>query len=228
VVGDARVLPGVPAEMMVEMAFSGARVLHARAAELAAAHEVCLRVRSSLADGEGTTVPLRADAASLEGHGVTAVTHDLDAVRVLVRSDGPRHDLAAELLTVLAELNAPLDMVARSGPFEDEFRMGFTMRRSDLDRVISPLRSRAERVGGMVILDSNVAKVSLVGIGLLSRPQYTARLLRALADAGIATSWLFTSQLRTSVTVPLERGLDAVALLYEEFALDPDASTAYA
>lgn len=70
--------------------------------------------------------------------------------------------------------------------------------------------------------------MSVVGVGLLSRPQYTARLLRTLAAAGIATSWLFTSQLRTSVTVPLVRALDAVALLHEEFALDPDVSSAFA
>ncbi|MFI7546117.1 aspartate kinase [Actinoplanes sp. NPDC049599] len=226
VVADAAVLPGVPAEMMVEMAFAGAKVLHARAAELAAAHEVDLRVRSSLTDGEGTPVTSRADGTELEGHGVTAVTHDLDVVRVLIRSDGPRRDLAADLLTVLAELNAPLDLVARSGSAETEFRMGFTMRHSDLDRVLPALRDRAEEVGGTVIVDPDVAKVSLVGVGLLSRPQYTARLLRALAAAGIATSWLFTSQLRTSVTVPLACGPAAVALMHEEFALDADASTA--
>jgi aspartate kinase len=104
--------------------------------------------------------------------------------------------------------------------------MGFTMRHSDLDRVLPALRDRAEEVGGTVIVDPDVAKVSLVGVGLLSRPQYTARLLRALAAAGIATSWLFTSQLRTSVTVPLACGPAAVALMHEEFALDADASTA--
>lgn len=227
VVGTAHVLPSVPAEVMVEMAFAGARVLHARAAELAAAHAIELRVRSSLTDGEGTFVP-RADPGGLEGHGVTAVTHDLDVVRVLIRSDGPRRDLAAELLTVLAEQNAPLDMVARSGPFEDEFRMGFTMRRSDLERVTPALRGRVEAVGGTVLFDPDVTKVSVVGVGLLSRPQYTARLLGALAGAGIATSWLFTSQSRTSVTVPLARALDAVGLLHEEFALEHDPSMASA
>jgi len=228
VVSDARVLPEVPADMMVEMAFAGAKVLHPRAAELAAAHDLDLRVRSSLTDGEGTLVPRRAGTGTLEDHGVIAVTHDLDVVRMLIRADGPHVDLAAELLTVLAELNAPLDLVARSGPFEDEFRMGFTMRRSDLDRVAPALRDRVEKVGGTVVVDEDVAKVSVVGVGLLSRPQYTARLLRTLAAAGIATSWLFTSQLRTSVTVPLVRALDAVALLHEEFALDPDVSSAFA
>lgn len=228
VVTTARVLPEVRADVTVEMAFAGAKVLHPRAAELAAAQDIEVRVRSSFTEGRGTRIPRRTDRAGLEDHGVTAVTHDLDVVRVLIRSDGPHRDLAADLLAVLAECNAPLDLVARSGPFEDEFRMGFTMRRADLARVAPALRETAASVGGTVVLDERVAKVSVIGVGLLSRPEYTARLLTVLADAGIPTSWLFTSQLRTSVTVPLDRTLRAVALLHEELLPDREPSMASA
>ncbi|MEO3746339.1 aspartate kinase [Plantactinospora sp. B5E13] len=226
VVPGARVLPEVPAEVAVEMSFAGAKVLHSRAAELAAARDIELRVRNALRDSAGTTVRRRGAGPSLEGPGVLAVCHELDVVRVLIRCDGPRRDLAGELLSVLAEYHAPLDLVARSGPFEDEFRMGFTMQRGDLDRVAPELRRRLAAVGATLVLDEHVAKVSLVGVGLLSRPGYTAALLAELTAAGIPTSWLFTSQLRTSVTVPLDRALDAVALLHRKLVLDQDWSMA--
>jgi len=164
----------------------------------------------------------------LETHGVVALAHDLDVARVLVRCDRTQRDPAVEVLNVFARQHAPVDLVARSGPYEDEFRMGLTMRRSDVPRVAAELRDVVAEAGGSVRLDEDVAKISLIGTGLLNRPEYTAQLLSALADAGIATSWVSTSQLRTSVTVPADRALDAVTLLHREFALDDAASMAHA
>lgn len=218
-VPDARCLPVLPAAVMVELAFAGARVLHSRATELAATRHVELRIASSLTHEAGTTVLTEGYETMLENYDVLAVTHDADVVRVLIQSSGPRRDLAAQLLAVLSEHNAPLDLVARSGPYEDEFRMGFTMRGDDLARVEPALRAAVAEVGGTIRLDADVAKISIVGVGLLSRPEYTCRMLNALAAAGIPTSWLATSQLRSSVTVPLGRAAQSVALLHDEFGL---------
>jgi aspartate kinase len=74
--------------------------------------------------------------------------------------------------------------------------------------------------GGGVHFDENVGKVSVVGMGLLSRPEYTARLMATLAAAGIPTSWISTSQMRLSVIVPRERTVDAVESLHRAFQLD--------
>jgi aspartate kinase len=220
IVPTARRLPTVDIEVMVEMAFAGAKILHSRAVELAAARDIEVHVRSSLQDNQGTVVRRGRDIAMLEDLGVVAVAHDLDVCRVLVRCDRGHRDPAVDVLGVFARQHAPVDLVARSGPYEDEFRMGLTMRRSDVPRVAAELTDVVSAAGGNVLLDEDVAKVSLVGTGLLNRPQYTARMLSAFAAAGIATSWVSTSQLRTSVTVPAGRALDAVALLHEEFDLD--------
>lgn len=238
VVAAAQVLPEVDVRVMAEMSFAGAKVLHSRAVELAAMHRVELHVRSSQAGpaesdsaGPGTVIPAGSTATMLESHGVVvAIAHDLDVARVLVQCGSRRRDLAAEILVMLSEQAVPVDLVARSGPHEDEFRMGFTMRRKDVDQTLRTVREAMTGLGATIHVDENVGKLSLIGMGLLNRPEYTARMLTALAAADIPTSWLSTSQIRTSVVIPLDRVLGAVRLLHDEFGLgldqlDPVAAT---
>jgi aspartate kinase len=229
VVENVRVLPVVDVGVMAEMSFAGAKVLHSRAVELAAMHRVELHVRSSQADsstaadstGPGTIIPAGSDGTMLESHGVVvAIAHDLDVARVLVQCGPRRSDLAAEILGMLSVRAVPVDLVARSGPHEDEFRMGFTMRRKDVGETLSTIREKMVDVGATIHVDENVGKLSLIGMGFLNRPEYTARMLSTLSEAGIRTSWLSTSQIRTSVVIPRDRVVGAVRLLHDEFGLD--------
>lgn len=221
-VPQARLLAAVPVDVMTEMAFAGARVLHDRAVELAAAQDLTVIVKSAFEEGEGTVISSRQDAAALEDHGIMGIAHDLDVTRVLIHGPGGGEDAAAAVLEVFARHNAPVDLVARSGPHEAEFRMGFTTRDSDLRRLEPDLRAGVARSGHRIEFDGGVAKVSLIGIGLLNRPQHTARLLSLLGAAGIPVGWLSTSQLRVSVTVPRGQVRDALALLHREFGLDQE------
>lgn len=236
VVDPVRVLPSLDVGVMAEMSFAGAKVLHSRAVELAAMHGVELHVRSSQSGNSsepgnstepGTVISARSDMAMLETCGVVvAVAHDLDVTRVLVQCDSQydprRGDLATNILALLSEHAVPVDLVARSGPHEDEFRMGFTMRRKDADEALHAIRDMTSWFGARIHVDENVGKLSLIGMGLLNRPEYTARMLSTLSAAGIPTSWISTSQLRTSVVIPLDRVLGAVRLLHDEFELDRD------
>ncbi|WTL15971.1 aspartate kinase [Streptomyces sp. NBC_01506] len=217
----ARCLPWIHPGVMAEMAFAGARILHTRCIELAAMEGVEVRVRNASSQAPGTSVVDRHDDRPLETRrAVVAVTHDTDVARVLVHCRDSRRDLAPDVFEVLAAQGTVVDLVARSGPYENEFRMGFTIRRSQTDPVRAALHQVAAEFGGGVHFDENVGKVSVVGMGLLSRPQYTARLMAALATAGIPTSWISTSQMRLSVIVPRERVVDAVETLHREFRLD--------
>jgi aspartate kinase len=218
---SARVLPTVDVAVMAEMSFAGARVLHPRSVELAAMEGIEVHVRSSLSDERGTVIPRQSDAKALETRGVVvAITHDLDVCRILIHCGGAPGDLAAEVLGVLARHFVPVDLVARSGPYEDEFRMGFVTRRSDLAEIQEPLTRTAAAFKGGVVIEEKVGKLSVIGMGLLNRPEYTARVLAALSAINVPTSWISTSQLRTSVIVPLDRVLEAVAALHQEFELD--------
>lgn len=219
VVPSARVLPEVDAPVMAELAFAGARVLHARSVELAAMERMEVRVRSTFT-GDGTVVVPGRDTTELESRGVAvAIAHDADVARVLIHSRGPGADLAAEVLATFARHGVPADLIARSGPYEDEFRMGCTIRRSAAPDVRADLERTVRRLDAALVVEENVGKVSLIGMGLLSRPEYAARLLAALAANGITTSWIATSQQRISVIVPLDRLVDAVHLLHAEFGL---------
>jgi aspartate kinase len=96
------------------------------------------------------------------------------------------------------------------------------MCRKDIDEALSAVSDAMSGLGVTIHVDENVGKLSLIGMGLLNRPEYTARMLSALTAAGIPTSWLSTSQLRTSVVIPQDRVLGAVRLLHDEFELDRD------
>lgn len=100
--------------------------------------------------------------------------------------------------------------------------MGFTMRRADVAKTLSAVNDTMSGLGATIHVDENVGKLSLIGMGLLNRPEYTARMLSALNAAGIPTSWLSTSQIRTSVVIPLDRVVAAVQLLHDEFGLEQE------
>lgn len=220
-------LDRVDVGLMAEMAFAGAKVLHSRSVELAAMHGTEMFVGNSFAADApepaptGTVIPGGCDRTMLETHGVVVgVAHDADVVRLLIQmAEGGSHDPAAEVLGLLAKRSVPVDLVARSGPYEDEFRMGCTIRRGDLAEVRAVLADWLNRHGATLRADENVGKLNLIGMGLLNRPEYTARMLAVLSRARIPTSWLSTSQLRTSVVVPRDRLEEAVRLMHEEFGL---------
>jgi aspartate kinase len=216
----ARCLSRIDLRVMAEMAFAGARILHTRCIELAGMEGVEVRVRNALSEAPGTTVSEHPDDRPLETRrAVVAVTHDTDVARVLVHCRDVRRDLAPDVFEALAAHGTVVDLVARSGQHESEFRMGFTIRRSQADSIRPALHELTAAFGGAVHFDENVGKVSVAGMGLLSRPEYTARLMAALARAGIPTSWISTSQMRLSVIVPRERTVDAVQVLHQEFQL---------
>ena len=143
----ARCLAWVQPGVMAEMAFAGARILHTRCIELAAMEGVEVRVRNASSQAPGTTVVDRQDNRPLETRrAVVAVTHDTDVARVLVHCRDIRRDLAPDVFEVLAAQGTVVDLVARSGPYENEFRMGFTIRRGQADSV----RARAARADGQL------------------------------------------------------------------------------
>jgi aspartate kinase len=220
VVHDARLHPGVDVTTMAELALAGARVVHPHAVQLAGTHGVELRVGSSWSGTPGSVVhPAGRSQALTTGSRVLGVAHDLDVARVMVRSRGGGRDPRGAVFDVLAHCLVPVDFVSHSGPDERTFRMGFTVPRADTAAVLPPLRHALAEAGGTVTVDQNVGKISLVGSGLLDRTEWAVRMTAALSAAGIATMWTCVSQQRASVVTPLDRAVDAVRLLHQEFAL---------
>ncbi|MFI8435758.1 aspartate kinase [Streptomyces sp. NPDC079020] len=230
---DPRVIPEAPlltridAETMSEMAFSGAGVMHARAVELAAAHGVDIVVRNSAGGSRQTTIVGRgahvqekgmSGTGRIEGRaGVVAVTHDRAVTQVVVRGGA-----GVAALNSVAGMQVPVDSVTwRSDP-SDELHMAFCMPDAALDEVLAEVTDVVCAEGGSVETRRSLAKVSLVGIGLLSRPGTTICALTALGDRQISAQCVSATQARTTFLVPQVRMDEAVVALYEEFLLDLD------
>ncbi|MFI9173098.1 aspartate kinase [Streptomyces lincolnensis] len=239
VVPTARVLPGVPVRVMEEMAFAGARVLHARAVELAALTGVEIHVRHAAGTGTGTVIENRRLDAHRHEHEpeyaqeheqgetmletrstVVAVVHDVDVVRAVVRIPGTSGASAADVLGAVAAGDVPVDMAACTGTPDGCLTVSMTVGRTRLTALGGVLGRLTERWGGHTDLYEDEGKVSLVGIGLLSRPEYAARMLAALGEAGVPTTSVTSSQLRVSVTVPADSAVRAVDVLHREFELE--------
>jgi aspartate kinase len=218
-VGGTAIHHKVPSAVMTEMAVSGARVLHTRAVDLAHARNVQIQLKNS-ADGaaDGTVIGIVDDSS--EELAPTAITHDDDVARVLIKGTPASSDqLSVRILQVLGDARAPIDLVARSGAAEAEFRMGFTMRESDLARV-GPLLEAVVRADAAVLaVDCRVSKVSLVGHGLSGRPDITAKFLMRVTRLGVPVSWISTTAMRISAVVPRDRIRDVVEALHAEFDL---------
>lgn len=219
VVPDARVLPVVPAPVMSEMAVSGARVLHSRAVELSAVRGITVTVRNPATGAPGTVIPGRSEDM-LETTGfIAAVTHDPYVARVLVYHDGPGHDLARVIIGLLSEKLVPVDLIGWSGGADRGASLGFTVRTERLGEVEHVLRGTAAKFGFGYSVNTRVGQVSLVGVGLLNRPDHTARMLRVLDRLGITVDGMSIAQSRTTVLVPLERTGEVAAAVHEEFGL---------
>ncbi|MFI7239863.1 aspartate kinase [Streptomyces cyaneofuscatus] len=223
VVPDARLMPDIDIDVMTEMAFAGARVMHSRAVELAALYDVDILVGRSTATQTGTRIHRRDGNDMLEDRtAVMAVVHDADIARITLRThDTP--DPSPAVFRFLAEESIPADMTTVSSAPGGGFSLGLTVHRShaaDVSRSFSDLM--APRRHGVEVEDQ-VAKVSIVGQGLLSRPEYASRMLASLVGSGISARSLSASQLRVSVTVPSSDAVRAVGLLHSEFGLSAEA-----
>ncbi|MFE6719661.1 aspartate kinase [Streptomyces albidoflavus] len=220
---DPRVIPGAPlltridAETMAEMAFSGAGVMHTRAVELAAAHGIDIVVRNAASWTRQTTIVGRSadvpEAGRIEGRaGVVAVTHDRAVTQIVVRGGS-----GVVALSTVSGMRVPVDSVTwRTDPSE-ELHMAFCLSGTALEEVLAEVACAVRADGGSVETRRSLAKVSLVGVGLLSRPGTTISALSALEDRGIDAQCVSATQARTTFLVPRARVDEAVAALYDAF-----------
>src|ERR1043165_808340 len=186
IVPTARLLNEISYEEMLEMARVGAQVLHPRAVELARKHGIPVRVRNTFdPDHPGTT--LKGLEFMEIYRPVSGVTVDRDQARLAILKVPDRPGIAGEIFGALAEHRVSADMIIQA--FHEDRSVNditFKVKRSDLDTARKALEEAAERTGAEGILaDEDVAKVSIVGAGLMDQPDIAARMFTALGRAGI-------------------------------------------
>ncbi len=220
IVPDARLLPIVSFEEMLEMSASGAGVLQLRSVEYARNHGVRIHCRSSYDDGPGTVVV--SEQETLEQPLVTAVTHSTGEARITLLGVPDEPGIAGRIFGALAEANVNVDMIIQNEPLADGRRadMSFTVARDDIRSARAALDGVVSEVGiGGVAMDEEMGKVSIVGAGMRSHPGVAAKVFKVLGEVGVNIEMISTSPIKISCVIPGDRVPDAVRVLHAAFEL---------
>lgn len=220
---DARKIPVVSYEEMLEMSASGAKVLQLRAVEYARNYGVPIHCRSSFEDGPGTLVV--PESETMERPLVTAVTHSTGEARVTLSGVEDEPGIAGRIFGALAEANVNVDVIIQNEPLEGDAGadLSFTVDRDDLKTAVDVI----EGLGGIsdgVRTDEQIGKVSIVGAGMRSHPGVAARVFEVMGERGINIEMISTSPIKISCVIQADRVPDAVSGLHEAFELGADAT----
>ena len=216
VVPDARKLPVVSFEEMLEMSASGAGVLQLRSVEYARNHGVQIHCRSSFSDAEGTVV---VDDASGPRPAITAVTHSTDEARVTLEHVPNAPGMAGRIATALADANVNIDMIIQNEPAVAGAGadMSFTVPRADLREALASLAALAEELGIDISTDESVGKVSVIGEGMKTQSGVAAQVFSTLGSESINIQMIATSPIKISCVIELDSVQAAVRALHAAF-----------
>lgn len=216
VVPTARKLDEVSYDEMLELASLGARVLHLRCVEIAKKYDTPIHVRSSFNDHPGTIVK---EAPAVEkGRVVTGIAHNDDVVKVTIKGVPDRPGVAARLFGALAEREVNVDMIIQSASRRGINDISFTVGRGDLHPAVEVAEAvRADLGAEAVEHDEGVAKVSIVGAGMISHPGVAAAMFRTIAALGVNIHMIATSDISISCVIDGAEVARVVRALHRAF-----------
>ncbi|MGB4562637.1 MAG: aspartate kinase [Methylophilaceae bacterium] len=221
VVSNARKLKSITFEEMLEMASLGSKVLQIRSVEFAGKYKVNLRVLSSFEeDGEGTIITYE-ESHKMEDPIISGIAFNRDEAKVTVESIPDKPGIAYQILGPIAEQNIDVDMIIQNIGHDGLNDFTFTVNKTELDKTIEILENMKGHLGAKTIIgDSNIAKLSLVGVGMKSHVGVASKMFRTLSEEGINISTISTSEIKISILIE-EKSLDAaVQSLHKAFNLD--------
>ncbi|HEV1997234.1 MAG TPA: aspartate kinase [Candidatus Dormibacteraeota bacterium] len=219
VVPEARLLATISYDEMIELASLGARVMHPRAVEIGELYDMPIRVRSTFADGPGTLITRRAEME--QSKRVRGVAAEEDVAKITLVGVPDRPGVAAAIFTPLAEKGISVDVIIQNVSLHGVTDLSFTVSGGDIAAAEKLVKKISKKIGAEgVMTDSGVAKVSIVGTGMLGQPGVAARMFEALAAARINIEMISTSEIRITCIVARERARDAVRALHRAYELD--------
>ena len=236
VVPNARKVPRITYDEMMELAAAGAKVLHLRCVEYAKRFDLSIHVRSSFSDKEGTFViadladqsklmKLSKLGAIMEQPIISGVAHDLGDAKITVVGVPDRPGMAAAIFQAVADAGINMDMIVQNVSVRESAAtdLTFTCPRGDATKAELALR-RIEKVVAFkdIDTDENIGKISLVGAGMRSHPGVSATFFKAIADAGVNVEMISTSEIRISVVTRAADAEKAVKAIHTAFGLDAD------
>jgi aspartate kinase len=215
---NARRLDQITYDEMMEMARAGAKVLQPRSVELAKKYNVPVYVKSSFTDEGGTLVTK--EERRMEKEVVAGVTYDRDQAKITVVRVPDCPGVAARLFTPLSEHHIVIDMIIQNASLQGHTDLTFTVSRKDIREATQIIAEVAREVGADKIeVDDNVAKVSIIGVGMVSHSGVAAKMFATLAGEGINIMMISTSEIKVSCVVEAKYAELAVTVLHEAFGL---------
>jgi len=226
IVASARKRERISYEEMLEMAASGAKILHLRCVEYARRYQMPIHVRSSFSQKTGTWIADHdAEVENMEQAIIAGVAHDRSEAKITVVGVPDKVGEAARIFEALAEAQVNLDMIVQnvSAASTNLTDISFTLPREDGQVAMAALAQLKDEVGfDSLLYDDRIGKVSLIGAGMRSHPGVTAKFFACLASAGVNIEMISTSEIRISVIVDESQVDEAVAATHTAFELDSD------
>ncbi len=217
----ARKLDRISYDEMLEMASLGAKVLQIRSVEFAKKYDVPIHVRSSFSEEDGTMVVY--EDANMEKVVVSGVTHNKNEARITLSKVPDRPGIAMQILAPIAEAGIGVDMIIQNTRAGNMTDLTFTVPKSDFDAALEIEKEVAADIGAEDVLgDKNIAKVSVVGVGMRSHSGVASKMFAAMAAEGINILMISTSEIRISCVIEEKYTELAVRALHSAFGLDAE------
>jgi len=213
---DAQKLPRISYEEMIELASTGAKVLEIRSVEFAKRFAVPVHVRSTFSDIEGTWV-VKEDE-SMEDLLVSGVSYDKNEVKITILRVPDRPGLAAQVFGPIADAHIVVDMIIQNASADGTTDLTFTVSKADYKKALSIVEKTAPAIAAKgVDVDTDIAKVSVVGVGMRTHAGVAAKMFRVLAEEGVNIEMISTSEIKISVVIDAKYTELAVRVLHEAF-----------
>jgi aspartate kinase len=219
VVPEARKLNEIGYEEMLELATSGAKVMHHRSVELGGVYNMPILVASSFTNAPGTLI--HGGVSMEQRNKARGIAHDTNVAKVTVVGVPDQLGIAASIFEPLAKAGVSVDTIVQNASINNITDLTFSVARNDLDKAMSIVTQVAKSIGAReCVSDATLGKVSIVGTGMLNAPGYAATMFRALADQDINIQLISTSEIRITCIIAEDRVKDAVKALHKAFELE--------
>jgi len=215
----ARRLDKISYDEMLEMAMTGAKVLQPRSVEMAKKYDVPVYVKSTFSD-EGGTLVTKEDK-EMEREVVSGITYDRDQAKITVVHVPDKPGVAANLFTPLSEHNISVDMIIQNVSAEGFTDLTFTVSKKDMKEAQKIVEATAKAVGARKVeVDDDVAKVSIIGVGMMSHSGVAAKMFKTMANESINIMMISTSEIKISCIIQRKYTELAVTVLHDAFGLE--------
>jgi aspartate kinase len=215
----ARRLDKISYDEMLEMAMTGAKVLQPRSVEMAKKYNVPVYVKSTFSD-EGGTLVTKEDK-EMEREVLSGITYDRDQAKITVVRIPDKPGIAASLFTPLSERNISVDMIIQNASAQGFTDLTFTVSKKDMKEAQKIVEATAKEIGAQKVeVDDEVAKISIIGVGMVSHSGVAAKMFKTMADESINILMISTSEIKISCVIQRKYTELAVMVLHDAFHLE--------